>query len=62
MPSSARCFMTMCVMQRVDLGIDPYGFGLKCILRQSKMHFETVSSIYGKEPEICVKIKEIRAD
>ena len=22
-PSSARCFTTMCVMQRVDLGIDP---------------------------------------
>ena len=34
MPSSARCFTTMCVMQRVDLGIDPYGFGLTCILRQ----------------------------
>ena len=32
MPSSVRCFTTMCVMQRVDPGIDPYGFGL--LLRQ----------------------------
>ncbi len=27
MPSSARRFMPLCVEQRVDLGIDPYGFG-----------------------------------
>ena len=34
MPSSVRCFTTMCVMQRVDPGIDPYGFRSKCILLQ----------------------------
>ena len=32
--SSARCFTTMCGIQRVDLGIDPYGFGSTCLLRQ----------------------------
>ena len=31
--SSARCFTTMCVMQRVDLGIDPYGFASTGILQ-----------------------------
>ncbi len=35
MPSSARHLSTVYVARRVDLGIDPYGFGFLYILRQT---------------------------
>ena len=47
MPLSARCFTTICVIQRIDPGIDPCVLGSVCVLRQALFYRITLSHIAG---------------